>query len=151
MNPNLAAQIRLHEAERKQRDAEQQLRDARTIAARFPNMSRTARARNNPYANHHHATTQVSATEPPQPTPPLARDREGKAQGAGCPAVRFTLRKCRPFDVDGKYTAIKDLLDGLQYAGLIRGDKEGEVSLEVVQETVKTKAEEETLITITYP
>lgn len=64
--------------------------------------------------------------------------------------MRFTLRKCRLFDVDAKFTAIKDLLDGLQYAGLIRGDKEGEITLEVVQEKVAHRAQEETLIRIEY-
>ncbi len=91
---------------------------------------------------------QVPATKPAKPAPPLARDREGKARGAGCPLVRFTLRGVRLFDVDAKYTAIKDLLDGLQYAGLIRGDKEGEITLEVRQEKVSHRCEQETIIEI---
>ncbi len=91
----------------------------------------------------------------PNPPPcerpaPLAPDCCRETQSTGCPLVRFTLRRVRLLDVDAKYASVKDLLDGLQYAGLIRGDKEGEVRLEVVQEKVKKFCEESTLIEIEY-
>jgi hypothetical protein len=65
-----------------------------------------------------------------------------------CPVVRFTLRRVNLLDVDAKYGSVKDLLDGLRHAGLIRGDKEGEVDLKVSQEKVDSYALEETLIEV---
>lgn len=91
----------------------------------------------------------------PNPPPcerpaPLAADRGGETPSTICPLVRFTLRRVRLLDVDAKYSSVKDLLDGLQYAGLIHGDKEGEIRLEVVQEKVGKFSEESTLIEIEY-
>ena len=81
----------------------------------------------------------------------LARRGSGEAPGAGCPLVRFTLRRVRLLDVDAKYASVKDLLDGLASAGLIYGDKEGQVRLEVEQEQVRSFNEESTLIEIEHP
>ncbi len=78
----------------------------------------------------------------------LAGDSEGKAQGAGCPVVRFTLRRVKLLDVDAKYASVKDLLDGLAIAGIIRGDKEGEIRLEVEQVKVGHYEEERTVIEV---
>jgi hypothetical protein len=50
--------------------------------------------------------------------------------------------------VDAKYASIKDLLDGLQHAGILYGDKEGQVRLEVEQVKVKQYSEESTIIEI---
>ncbi len=86
--------------------------------------------------------------ESPQQARPLASHREGQTQSAGGPLVCFTLRRIRLLDIDSKYGSIADLLDGLQYAGLIHGDKEGQIRLEVRQEKVSTKKEEKTLISI---
>ena len=80
----------------------------------------------------------------------LARCDAGKAQGAGCLAVIFTLHRVQLLDVDAKYGSVKDLLDGLQYAGLIPGDKEGQIDLKVEQVKVKHRKEEQTVIEITY-
>ena len=70
----------------------------------------------------------------------------GEAKSVGVPHVRFTLLRVRLLDVDAKYASVKDLLDGLAHAGLISGDKEGEITLEVVQEKVAHFAEEKTVI-----
>jgi hypothetical protein len=78
----------------------------------------------------------------------LASDRERKAQSARLPVVRFTLRRKKLLDVDAKYASTKDLLDGLQYAGLIRGDKEGQIILEVHQEKVNPGEPEKTIIEV---
>lgn len=80
----------------------------------------------------------------------LAGGDEGKAQSSGCLAVIFTLHRVQLLDVDAKYGSVKDLLDGLQYAGLIRGDKEGQIDLKVEQVKVKHRKEEQTVIEITY-
>lgn len=81
----------------------------------------------------------------------LARSDEGKAPRPGPPHVRFGLRRIQLLDVDAKWASVKDLLDGLQIAGLIRGDREGEITLEVTQERVTKKAEEGTIIDIENP
>ena len=73
----------------------------------------------------------------------LASDCERKAQSTGLPLVRFTLARKKLLDVDAKYASVKDLLDGLAYAGIIRGDKEGQINLQVEQRKV-AKGEAET-------
>ena len=78
----------------------------------------------------------------------LAVDLPGEAPGPGCPLVRFTLRRVRLLDVDAKYSSVKDLLDGLANAGLIPGDQEGQIDLQVYQEKVGHFAEESTVIEI---
>ena len=80
----------------------------------------------------------------------LARSDAGKAQGAGCPTVVFTLHRVQLLDVDAKFGSVKDLLDGLQYAGLIPGDKEGQIDLKVEQVKVKHRKEEQTVVEILY-
>jgi hypothetical protein len=81
----------------------------------------------------------------------LEEDHAGEAPGAGCPRVRFTLRRCKLLDVDAKYASVKDLLDSLTYAGLIPGDKEGQIHLEVIQFKADTYSDEATEIEIKYP
>jgi len=76
----------------------------------------------------------------------LARDSFRKAQGTVCPLVRFTLCRVKLLDVDAKYASVKDLLDGLAAAGLIHGDKEGQVRLEVNQVKVGHYEDERTEI-----
>jgi hypothetical protein len=78
----------------------------------------------------------------------LAGDSPREAQGARCPTVCFTLCRVQLLDVDAKYSSVKDLLDGLQHAGCIYGDKEGEVVLIVNQKKVSHYDEEQTIIEI---
>jgi hypothetical protein len=105
---------------------------------------------NVPPPGHHDDQTppRVSNAKPAQQARALDKDRQGEARGPECPLVRFTLRRVRLLDVDAKWGSVKDLLDGLQYAGLIRGDREGEIRLEVQQERVGHFAEEMTEIEI---
>lgn len=98
-----------------------------------------------------HSDPGLPNTEHSQQAPALARNRKGKAQSTGCPAVRYTLCRVRLLDVDAKYASVKDTLDGLRIAGFIRGDKEGEITLEVEQVKVGSYAEERTEIMINYP
>jgi hypothetical protein len=83
---------------------------------------------------------------------PIALERCGvaKAQGSKRPLVRFSLFRVRLLDVDAKYASTKDLLDGLAAAGLVDGDKEGQVRLEVEQVRVGSYKEEKTEIEIIY-
>jgi len=73
---------------------------------------------------------------------------KGEAPGARCPVVVFTLCRVNLLDVDAKYASVKDLLDGLQHAGIISGDKEGEVLLLVNQKKVSHYKEEQTIIEV---
>ena len=107
----------------------------------FPNASADLLSRNSPRAK-------ISDSKPAKQARALDKNRQGKAQGTGCPLVRFTLRRHKLLDVDAKYGSIKDLLDGLQYASLIHGDREGEISLEVLQEKISSKEEEQSIIEI---
>lgn len=92
----------------------------------------------------------ISHTEQLERPQELARSDAGKAQGAGCPTVVFTLHRVQLLDVDAKFGSVKDLLDGLQYAGLIPGDKEGQIDLKVEQVKVKHRKEEQTVVEILY-
>jgi len=93
-------------------------------------------------------TQRLPDPEPAQLPATLVGDSEGEARGTRCPHVCFTLRRVRLLDIDAKYGSIKDLLDGLQYAGIIHQDREGEITLEVRQEKVAKFKDEETLITV---
>ena len=87
----------------------------------------------------------------PQPNVPPALD-EGAGGEAGMLArarVCIVRRSCGPgLDRDNLYGCVKPVLDGLQAAGLIAGDSEREIELEVTQERVKTRREQGTQITI---
>lgn len=78
----------------------------------------------------------------------LARGDAGEAQGARLPHCRFTLVRKKLLDVDAKYSSVKDLLDCLAIAGVIPGDKEGQITLEVIQRKTTTGQAEETIIEV---
>ena len=78
----------------------------------------------------------------------LASDSKGEAQGARPLHCRFTLRRKQLLDVDAKYSSVKDLLDCLTFSGVIRGDKEGQITLEVNQEKVNKGEPETTTIEV---
>ncbi len=94
---------------------------------------------------------QLPDAEPQQRPIKLEGDHAQKAQGTGRTALRFTLRRVRLLDPCAKYGSCKALIDGLRYAGLIHNDREEDITLEVTQEKVAHYAQEETLISITYP
>ena len=94
------------------------------------------------------AKRSISDAQQRERPPALAGDSPREAQSAGCVPVRFTLYRCRLLDVDAKYGSVKDLLDCLVASGIVAGDKEGQVSLEVNQVKVGTRAEERTEIEI---
>ena len=81
----------------------------------------------------------------------LGSGSEGEASCPRRPLVGFTLFRVKLLDWEAKYSSVKDLLDGLRYAGLIRGDKEGEIRLDVRQEKVRTRKEETTEIEVEIP
>jgi hypothetical protein len=107
----------------------------------FPNASRSLVA----------ANSELPHTKPQQhKAEPLPKASPRKEQSTQIPHVCFILRRCSLLDVDAKWASVKDLLDGLQRAGLISGDKEGEITLEVRQEKVSHRPQERTEIEITY-
>jgi len=95
------------------------------------------------------ARRSLSNAKPAQCPAPLGGDGPGETPRPSRPVVRFTLFRQRFLDVDSKYGSVADLLDGLQYAGLIPGDREGQITLEVHQQKVKLKSNERTEIEIT--
>lgn len=104
-----------------------------------------------PGQHDHQARTRVPHPQPAQPAPALDQDHAGEARGPRRPRVRFTLFRVRLLDADAKHGSCKDLLDGLQYAGLIPGDREDQICLEVEQARVHHFHEERTEIEIEYP
>ena len=94
------------------------------------------------------ARAALSDAEPRQCAPALARGDAGKAPGAGLPHCRFTLVRKKLLDVDAKYASVKDLLDGLAIAGIIPGDREGQITLEVVQRKTAPGEAEQTVIEV---
>lgn len=88
----------------------------------------------------------------PKPQRPIRDDALGapqrKASNNGRIAVRFTSFRRRLLDPDNLYGGTKYFTDSLRYAGLIPGDTEVQIQLEVSQEKVATKEEEHTLIEI---
>ena len=69
----------------------------------------------------------------------------GEAQGSRLLHVCFTLHREQLLDVDAKYSSTKDLLDFLATCGIIPGDREDQITLEVNQ--IKSK-DEKTVIEI---
>lgn len=102
-------------------------------------------------SSQNHPRASLPHAQPSQQAAALVGQREGKARSAGRPHVSFTLRRVRLLDVDAKFSSIKDLLDGLQYAGLVDGDREDQITLGVTQEKVDHFHQEQTVVEIQYP
>lgn len=95
--------------------------------------------------------TQISDTEPEQQTTALVRDDARKAQGTRRTFIRFILFRTRLLDADAKWGSVKDVLDGLQHSRLIPGDREDQITLEVIQRKISHRKDERTVIEIEYP
>lgn len=88
----------------------------------------------------------------PQPQQAVCHDAVAKApREEGHPgrvAVRITSFRRRLLDPDNLVGGTKYFTDGLRYAGLLPGDTEAQIRLEVRQQKVKAKSDECTLIEI---
>lgn len=93
-------------------------------------------------------SVEIPDTEQCERSQELAGSDAGEAQSTECLRVVFTLRRVRLLDVDAKYSSTKDILDCLTFSGVIRGDKEGQISLEVCQEKVDSFKDEETIVEV---
>ena len=80
--------------------------------------------------------------------PTLERHPPGEKESVPRPLVRFTGYRVRPLDPDNFAGSVKDLLDGLRYAGLIPGDEPWRIRLETLQERVRHFSQEKTVIEI---
>lgn len=78
---------------------------------------------------------------------PLGQE-EGEGRGPRRIAVRFVSRRVRLIDPDN--LTPKYLLDGLRYSGLIPDDRFEDITVDVCQEKVAHKVEEETLVEVRY-
>jgi hypothetical protein len=95
---------------------------------------------------------QVRNPEPERdPATTLEPVAERETQSVRRIGVRFTGFRVRLLDSDNYAGSVKDLLDGLQYSGLIPGDDPQRITLVTDQVRVKTRKEERTEIVITYP
>jgi hypothetical protein len=87
----------------------------------------------------------------PEPQPIVCHEPLGPAQGKAKDApclVRIVSHRRRLLDIDNLTGGAKYFCDGLRYAGLIPGDRPDQITLEVSQRKVKSKAEERTEIEI---
>ncbi len=90
----------------------------------------------------------IPDTEQRQRPEALARRDEGEAPRPGLRHCRFTLCRKQLLDVDAKYASVKDILDFLAICRVIRGDKEGEITLEVNQRKIAKGEPERTIIEV---
>jgi hypothetical protein len=75
---------------------------------------------------------------------PPQRKEKGRARIIVC----ITRRSCHVLDLDNFAGGCKPLIDQLRYAQLIPNDDPQSIELQFVQEKVKTRLEEETIIDI---
>lgn len=123
-----------------QRPAEEHGPHARTKRAlpKLPNENNPHAQLPNPKPKRHQATALDGAIQ-------------GEAEGTQRTVVKFIGYRVRPLDPDNFSGGVKDLLDGLRHAGLLRGDEPWRIKLETEQVKVSTFKEEKTVIEITYP
>ncbi len=74
-----------------------------------------------------------------------------KKEGVDRTKVSFIGFRVRPLDPDNFAGSVKDLLDGLRHASILKGDEWWRITLETRQEKVKSYAEERTVIKIETP
>lgn len=87
----------------------------------------------------------------PTPRPALERPVERTPESDARPIVSYVLYRCRPLDPDAIHGATKVCTDVLCKIGLLAGDSEKHIRLEVTQEKVAHMNEQRTTLKITYP
>lgn len=114
----------------------------RKILRLFPNASRSFLEAN--------GALRYAGVEQDQ-APALDEAVQGKTESLGRVVVRFTCFRQRLLDPDSAPASVKDLLDGLRHAHLIRDDSPREIQLEVDQAEVASREFERTEIELIYP
>lgn len=89
-------------------------------------------------------------SEQPARPEPLGSD-EGKGPGENRTIVRILSLRTSLLDEDNLAGGCKYITDALRYSGVLRGDDPLQTALRWEQEKVPHKAQEETVIEITYP
>jgi len=111
------------------------------LSALFPRASQSFRA----------ANPQLFAREPEQDLrPAVVHPAPGKTEGHARPLVRIIMHRVRLLDKENAYGATKALTDCLCKVGLLPGDAENQIDLQVTQEKVPHRVEQRTEVTITY-
>ncbi len=87
----------------------------------------------------------------PDQAPALDAAIPGKEKGMERIGICFRGYRVRPLDPDNFAGSVKDILDALKHAHLLRDDNFWEVRLQTEQVKVKSFEEEKTTIEITYP
>jgi hypothetical protein len=87
----------------------------------------------------------------PTPRPALECPVAGTEESDARPIVSYVLYRCRPLDPDAIHGATKVCTDCLCKIGLLAGDSEKHIRLEVTQEKVAHMNEQRTTLKITYP
>lgn len=93
---------------------------------------------------------QTAEPEPPVCHEPLAA-HDGEAPDSGLISLRITSYRRKLLDRSNLYGGAKYVEDCCVYAGLLPGDSEREINLQVRQVKVDSREEEKTVIEITYP
>jgi hypothetical protein len=81
----------------------------------------------------------------------LDGEAQRKAKSDARPLVSIILHRCRLLDKENAYGATKILTDCLCQVGLISGDSEAEIDLQVTQEKVAHRNDQRTEVRIIYP
>ncbi len=113
-----------------------------TIRQLFPNASQSTVD----------ANTELQDTELERPVRDGALAKgKGKDKGAERIILSYTSYRQRLLDPDNLAGGTKFLTDALRYCGAIPDDQEHQIDLRFAQKKVETKAQEKTLIEITFP
>src|ERR1051325_5522165 len=127
--------------------------NANELKRLFPNASASTLARNiDPACQTPDPYDTGGLPASPESERPLRHEpvaaAEGKSGHTSCRVVRITSFGCRLLYPDNLVGGVKYFVDSIRYAGLIPGDAPENITLEVRQEKVKTRAEERTTILI---
>jgi hypothetical protein len=74
-----------------------------------------------------------------------------KNKSSGRIILSYSSARQRLLDIDNLTGGTKFLTDALRYCGAIPGDQEDQITLQVSQKKVASKAEEKTTLQITWP
>jgi hypothetical protein len=99
-------------------------------------------------AHPHNSAPLPNSISQPTPRETLELPPQRKEKGRTRAIVCITRKSCHVLDLDNFAGGCKPLIDQLRYAKLIPNDDPESIELQFVQEKVKTRLEEETIIDI---